>query len=899
MRPIHLAASEGLDRICALFLRQRVECKLARDRHGREPMHWAAIAGSISTIKTLYDGACFAKNTVDELGFTALHYAAISTAATDIIPFLVRIAGFDIAQGVTAQSREDHTTAGGHIYAIRAMCCTGDTALHVAVKAGSAVACKRLVNLKANVRAVNSVGRTPLHDAVAVQGLWSENESNGGPASTFKLLISAGAPVHAVDADGQTALHVAAAFNTVYALAYFMVHTNMDVSAQDLKGMTALLIAVKHGNLEAVKMLQGVNPSVLDDVDFEGNSALHIAVRLKDDQEMIQLLDLQCLNTELKNKAGKTAEELAVEAGKSGLAEKLREYAKIHEKMALDAIRAQTEMQDGELKIKEFYRKASDDKSPTNDAQELPPLKSGMFAHFAHDQRLQSFVEQFSTKTSPRSPEKLPRASPNSSALAESSVQTRGLDQAGSKWDPVTMIKDFVDRFASRFIFDRCTSWKRKGHGLDPPLAKATMGYEDMITLLETLGLMDQLVARPEIYKLFWTKAPGQSKASPKEITFSAFRSHMQHLATKAPPEMIQRFLSQPEEFQIEDDHGAGSRYSSSEEDEMDCSSSNASHLQRSHIDRTDYIPTISGVNGQSRGSSRGLTSSSTFMSRGTSRGLVSRDRQSRGSSRGLTSSSTSMSRETGRGSELRPERTGASSCESPARRTHTWSPDHLFDAFRDFSLSSPDKVRVDMDAGAVQQPSWASGGGMQFCKNKLHDLKELSCGKVDLHQSMDGKTLGRGLRSSSRLSTGVSTRSGTCLFQPPPNSLIWRPMGCSRSGKVIQLLEQRGENYSSISDLSHYLKPIWIEFSPPVAPMPQLIDGAHEATYAVCFEMGDYVGCFEVIQSSLNHTSRDQVHMLVQRNQPDCTSRTDHAEYWVWNLLRRSAHALTLHAQH
>jgi ankyrin repeat protein len=891
MRPIHLAASEGLDRICALFLRQRVECKLVRDRHGREPMHWAAIAGSISTIKTLYDGACFAKNAVDELGFTALHYAAISSAATDIIPFLVRIAGFDIAQGVTEQSREDHTTAGGHIYAIRAMCCTGDTALHVAVKAGSAVACKRLVNLKANVRAVNSVGRTPLHDAVAVKGLWSQNESDGGPASTFKLLISAGAPVHAVDADGKTALHVAAAFNTVYALAYFMEHTSMDVSARDLKGKTALLIAVKYGNLEAVKVLQGVKPSVLDDVDFEGNSALHIAVQLKDDQEMIQSFDLQCLNTELRNKAGKTAEELAVEAGKSGLAEKLREYAKIHEKMALDAIRAQTEMQDGALKIEEFYKKASDDKSPTNDAQELPPLKSGMFAHFAHDQSLQSFVEQFSTRTSPRLPEKSSRASPNSSALAKLSVQTRGLDQADSKWDSVTMIKDFLDRFASRFNFDRCTSWKRKRHGLDLPLAKATMGYEDMITLLETLGLMDELVARPEVYKLFWTRAPGQSKASPKEITFSAFRSHMQHLATKAPPEMIQRFLSQPEEFQIEDDLGASSRYSSSEEDEMDWSSSNSSHLQRSHIDRTDYIPTITGVNGPSRGSSRGLTSrdlSSTSMSRGTSRGLLSRDL-----------SSTSMSRGTSRGSELRPERTGASSCESPAMRTRTQSPDLLFDAFRDFSLSSPDKVRVDMDAGAVKQPSWASGGGMQFCKNKLHDLKELSRDKADLHQSMDEKKVGRGLRSSSRLSTGVSTGSGTSLFQPPPNSLIWKPMGCSRSGKVIQLLEQRGENFSSISDLSHYLKPIWIEFSPPVAPMPQLIDGEHEATYAVCFEMGDYVGCFEVIQSSLHHTSRDQVHMLVQRKQPDCTSRKDHAEYWVWNLLRKSAYALTLHAQH
>jgi hypothetical protein len=279
------------------------------------------------------------------------------------------------------------------------------------------------------------VGRTPLHDAVAVQGLWSENESDGGPASTFKLLISAGAPVHAVDADGQTALHVAAAFNTVYALAYFMEHTSMDASAWDLKGMTALLIAVKYGNLEAVKVLQGVQPSVLDDVDFEGNSALHIAVQLKDDQEMIQSFDLQCLNTELRNKAGKTAEELAVEAGKSGLAEKLREYAKIHEKIALDAIRAQREMQDGALKMEEFYKKASDDKLPTNDAQELPPLKSGMFAHFAHDQSLQSFVEQFSTRTSPRLPEKSSWASPNSSDFAEPPVQTRSLDQADSNWD--------------------------------------------------------------------------------------------------------------------------------------------------------------------------------------------------------------------------------------------------------------------------------------------------------------------------------------------------------------------------------------------------------------------------------------------------------------------------------
>jgi hypothetical protein len=79
----------------------------------------------------------------------------------------------------------------------------------------------------------------------------------------------------------------------------------------------------------------------------------------------------------------------------------------------------------------------------------------------------------------------------------------------------------------------------------------------------------------------------------------------------------------------------------------------------------------------------------------------------------------------------------------------------------------------------------------------------------------------------------------------------------------VIEILEARGMssgNYKTISDLTHFLKPVWIEFSPAVAPMPQLVDGAHQATYSMCFEKGDYIGCFEVIQSSLNHTSRDEL---------------------------------------
>ncbi len=114
-----------------------------------------------------------------------------------------------------------------------------------------------------------------------------------------------------MDADGKTALHVAAAFNTVYALAYFMEHTSMDVSARDLKGKTALLIAVKYGNLEAVKVLQGVKPSVLDDVDFEGNSSLICAILHNQSKIAEFLLEQPALEINSKNSLGFTAFDLA------------------------------------------------------------------------------------------------------------------------------------------------------------------------------------------------------------------------------------------------------------------------------------------------------------------------------------------------------------------------------------------------------------------------------------------------------------------------------------------------------------------------------------------------------------------------------------------------------------
>jgi ankyrin repeat protein len=115
--PMHLAASEGLDRIAALFLRQKVDCRVSVNKVGllvacltrygcsytspasrsqylreylatantgltpqvgRDPMHEAVISGSLGVVKTLSDGKCFERGLIDAFGFTALHYAGLS-----------------------------------------------------------------------------------------------------------------------------------------------------------------------------------------------------------------------------------------------------------------------------------------------------------------------------------------------------------------------------------------------------------------------------------------------------------------------------------------------------------------------------------------------------------------------------------------------------------------------------------------------------------------------------------------------------------------------------------------------------------------------------------------------------------------------------------------------------
>jgi len=848
MSPMHIAASEGLDRVAALLLRQNIGCRLIRNKVGRDPMHVAVIAGSVGVVKALYDGEHFLTDIHDCLGCTSLHYAAFlqKEHCSEMMHLLVRLCNFDVAKGITLltatermnlanphsgheESERQLAQAEKHMSNInQSLLCANDTALHIASNTGNDHATQCLLQLGANSRAINSDKKTPLHCAMALAQDSDDILADGSHHHIFKMLLANGAKVNAIDTEGRTVLHVGAEANAVQALAYLMLHTHVDVRAKDVKGRTPLHTAVAFSNVRCVDIIQGSFPETLDDVCFQGNSALHVAVQLQDWQQIVKvLLEFRGIDAELRNNEGKTAQDLAIEMGRSDLADQLQNYIDVEQRKAVESFNHLETQHQCAIKIQQFYQKkvaVSHQKTEKGPHGHLPPLTSTSIAtslsDIEQDSELQRFVNQFAGQDAGE-------FNPLKHAKSPSPLS---LEQTDYTVDPVTVVKEFLERFASRANFDRFIAWRKKGHVLDPPLNKATMGCQDMISLLEKVGLMDQLVSRPEIYTIFCSKAPGQSKTVSKEITYSVFRLHMRNLAIKAQPGLLDKFLSEPEVLHVAGNFSVHSNQDSSDDDDMDSNSGKvARYPKRDKIDPNDYVPTITGVNSPACSVSRGL--SSRFLKsvpfRGPSRGTdaLSRDSiSSLGSSMGFSS-----------------------------RRSRGQTPDMLSDAFRDFSSISIDKIRVDLDSGPFQQSSWATG--MKFSKHKLRDLK-------DLRQSTTENSIGRSFCSTSRLGT-LSQHSSSSLGQGSANSLSWKPMGCSRSNKVLTCMQLRGmtaDNYKSISDLTHFLKPIWIEFSPAVAPMPQLIDSAHQATYSMCFEKADYVGCFEVIQSSLGHTSLDQV---------------------------------------
>ncbi|XP_012054541.1 PREDICTED: ankycorbin [Atta cephalotes] len=194
----------------------------AKDEDGRQPILWAASAGSVEAVLALARaGGSAAAGTSDKDGLTALHCAA-SRGHARCVEVLVNLCG----------SHPDYVDDNG---------CS---ALHYAATLGHADATALILKLGADPNRQDRKGRTPALCAAAK-----------GQLETLKILTQHGGSLHAKTVRGTGIGHEAVASGRIELIKWLAKKrpSTLDIATHD--GKIPLHVAALHGYLDACKVL--------------------------------------------------------------------------------------------------------------------------------------------------------------------------------------------------------------------------------------------------------------------------------------------------------------------------------------------------------------------------------------------------------------------------------------------------------------------------------------------------------------------------------------------------------------------------------------------------------------------------------------------------------------------
>ncbi len=340
----------------------------AENSNGETPIFSAAKSDNPSTIMTLAKkGANIQER--DNLGSSALH-VAVRWDALSAAEQLSNL-GIDVnAQNIAGKTPLDEAAIEGNISMASFLIArganpnsfdtTGRTALSGAVRANSYDMVRLLLSSKANPQIQDMDGRTPYHDAALLgerqiidelrmagaNPLTRDKNGMTPLALTFpkqKNLMYAvlGKDKMLTDSDGNTPVHIAIQARADDSVINSLVANGYPFDTRNTFGYTPLSLAVASGQKDKAALLleKGANPFTeinskgdnavtfafkdrsaellgyivkyaKDKTDMRGNTLLHYAARLADQETLERLLDLG-LDKNAKNVSGETPYDVA------------------------------------------------------------------------------------------------------------------------------------------------------------------------------------------------------------------------------------------------------------------------------------------------------------------------------------------------------------------------------------------------------------------------------------------------------------------------------------------------------------------------------------------------------------------------------------------------------------
>ncbi|RTG83880.1 transient receptor potential cation channel subfamily A member 1 [Schistosoma bovis] len=276
LAPIHAAASSGSIELLNICLQYNPDV-LAKDQNGQTVLHYAALRGDLECVKAIIKNISLEEQTKlihcsNENQETCLHLAAKHNFV-DMVDYLISLGSNINQQDINGYTPIMSAAIKGSINLkelpelLNDVDNYGYTPLHYATKLGLIETCLFFLRYGANVTVVGENKCTPLHLAAKF----------GRSRISQIILTTIGGmrTLSMTDSKGCLPLHIAAYYGQDKLLELFL--KNGCLFRRCHEGNTALHYAVMQENVEACRILLEINPTLLNQTNYDGMTALHIA----------------------------------------------------------------------------------------------------------------------------------------------------------------------------------------------------------------------------------------------------------------------------------------------------------------------------------------------------------------------------------------------------------------------------------------------------------------------------------------------------------------------------------------------------------------------------------------------------------------------------------------------